>query len=72
MNIRSFSKGFPVGYQWISIILLIAFLCFASIYHSYATALFPANIEHHDQSIGAGIYDFSDIFSPTPNRSAEK
>ena len=39
MNARSFSKGFPVGYQWISIILLTVFLCFASIYNSYAAAI---------------------------------
>ena len=36
MNTRSFSKGFPCGYQWITMILLIVFLCFASVYNSYA------------------------------------
>ena len=36
MNTRTFSKEFPVGYQWIYIILLIVFLCFASIYNSYS------------------------------------
>ena len=39
MNTRSFSKGFPVGYQWIYIILLIVFLCFVSVYNSYSAAL---------------------------------
>jgi hypothetical protein len=49
MNTRSFSKEFPVGYQWIYIILLIVFLCFASVYNSYAVAL------NTSKTIEAGI-----------------
>jgi hypothetical protein len=49
MNNRSFSKGFPNGYLWISIILLIVFLCFASVYNSYGAAL------NTSKNIEAGI-----------------
>ena len=49
MNTRSFSKEFPVGYQWIVILLLIVFLCFASIYNSYAAAI------NTSKTIEAGI-----------------
>ena len=72
MNTRSFSKGIPVRYQWISILLLIVFLCFASIYNSYAAALLPSDAEQHDKSIEAGNYDFPDIISPSPKKLTEK
>lgn len=49
MNTTSFSKGFPIGYQWMSIILLIVFLCFASVYNSYGAAL------NTSKNIEAGI-----------------
>ena len=49
MNTTSFSKGFPIGYQWISIILLIVFLCFASVYNSYGAVL------NTSKNIEAGI-----------------
>ncbi len=38
MNNRSFSKGFPCGYQWNCVWKIIACLCFVSIYCTLAGA----------------------------------
>jgi len=39
MDTRSFSKGFPCGYQWNCVLKIIAFLCFVSIFCSLAGAM---------------------------------
>ena len=80
MNTRSFSKGFPVGYQWIVILLLIVFLCFASIYKSYAAALNTSNTieaeitKHLAQSIDRdnGLDAKSGHISPMLKKMKEK
>ncbi len=80
MNTRSFSKEFPVGYQWIYIILLIVFLCFASVYNSYSAALntpklFKPELIKVVTETKSGKQDWMlnpDNFSPAPKSVTKK
>jgi hypothetical protein len=39
MKTKSFSKGFPCGYQWNCVLKIIACLCFVSLFCSLAGAM---------------------------------
>lgn len=60
MNTRSFSKEFPNGYLWISMLLLAVFICFANVYKSYAALLTSEKLEKSKLvRLDAGLNDTS-------------